>query len=413
MSTQNVLFDAPGPRGRRTILIGNVVGVVVVLGVLAVVVQRFADKGQFAADLWSPLVHADAWTNFLIPGLVDTLEAAAMSIVLALAFGLVFGLGRLASSRTVRWVSGTIVEFFRAVPVLLMMIFFFYVFAVYDVFRSEYVPLAAVVVSLTLYNGAVVAELVRSGVHGLPSGQREAALATGLTSGQSLRSIEVPQALSAMLPALLSQLVVVLKDSALGSAIGYTELLQQARRLGAKDGNILQSLLVAAVIFIIVNYLLTLVAGRVRRRRRHTGEVRARSPSRPPSPRTSASPRSPGWATAAASDRAPGSGRTEHDRRPAHPSGWAGSLSASRVPARHTTSRSSTAAGIPRGKVTTASSVEVGSDGRGAGVSPAWARRSASGLGQSAQASMSSRAAISSRSAPSSALIAASAGPGA
>lgn len=270
MSTQNVLFDAPGPRGRRAIMVGNVVGVVVVLAVLAVVARRFADKGQFAADLWTPLVHADAWTNFLIPGLVDTLEAAAMSIVLALVFGLVFGLGRLASSRTVRWVSGTIVEFFRAVPVLLMMIFFFYVFAVYNVFQSAYVPLAAVVVSLTLYNGAVVAELVRSGVHGLPRGQREAALATGLTSGQSLRSIEVPQALSAMLPALLSQLVVVLKDSALGSAIGYTELLQQARRLGAKDGNMLQSLLVAAVIFIVVNYLLTLVAGRARRRRRRS-----------------------------------------------------------------------------------------------------------------------------------------------
>jgi len=271
MSTQNVLFDAPGPRGRRTIMIGNVVGVLVVLGILAIVVRGFAENGQFAADLWTPFLHADAWTNFLLPGLLNTLKAAAISIVLALAFGLVFGLGRLASSRTVRWVSSVVVEFFRAVPVLLMMIFFFYLFAVYNVFQSEYVPLAAVVVSLMLYNGAVVAELVRSGVHGLPRGQREAALAVGLSSGQSLRTVEVPQALSAMLPALLSQLVVVLKDSALGYVIGYLELLQQARHLGAADGNILQSLLVAAVIFIIVNYLLTVVAGRVRRRRRPAG----------------------------------------------------------------------------------------------------------------------------------------------
>jgi len=271
MSTQNVLFDAPGPRGRRRILVGNVVGVLIVLGVLALVVQRFAENGQFAAALWTPFLHADAWVNFLLPGLVKTLEAAALAIVLALVFGLVFGLGRLASSRTVRWLSSIVVEFFRAVPVLLMMIFFSFLFSVYNVFQSAYVPLAAVVVSLMLYNGAVVAELVRSGVHGLPRGQREAAMAVGLTSGQSLRSIEVPQALSAMLPALLSQLVVVLKDSALGYTIGYLELLQQARHLGAKDGNILQSLLVAAVIFIVVNYLLTLVAGRVRRRRRRTG----------------------------------------------------------------------------------------------------------------------------------------------
>lgn len=271
MSGPSVLFDAPGPRGRRRILVANVVGVLVVLAGAAVVVHGFAVNGQFAADLWKPLVHSDAWVNFFLPGLVKTLQAAAFSIVLALVFGLVFGLGRLASNRLVRWASSVVVEFFRAVPVLLMMIFFFYLFASNNVFRSEYNPLAAVVVSLTLYNGSVVAELVRSGVHGLPRGQREAGLAIGLTSGQSLRTVEVPQALSAMLPALLSQLVVVLKDSALGYTIGYSELLQQSRRLGAADGNILQSLLVAAVVFILVNYALTTLAQRVRRRRRSSG----------------------------------------------------------------------------------------------------------------------------------------------
>lgn len=268
MSESTVLFDAPGPRGRRLIALFNVVGGLVVVGGLAIVVHAFAENGQLAGDLWSPLFTADAWTNFFLPGLLSTLKAAALSIVLALVFGVLFGMGRLASARWVRWVCGVVVEFFRAVPVLLMMIFFFYYFAYNEVFQSDYVPLAAVVVSLMLYNGSVIAELVRSGVHNLPRGQREAGLAVGLTTGQSLRSIEVPQALSAMLPALLSQLVVVLKDSALGYAIGYTELLQQSRRLGAAYGNILQSLLVAAVIFIVVNIALTSLARRVGRRRR-------------------------------------------------------------------------------------------------------------------------------------------------
>lgn len=271
MTSGNVLFDAPGPRGRRLVLVGNVVGALVVVALAAVVVRGFGANGQLDADLWRPLLRWDSWADFLLPGLRSTLEAAAIAIVLALVFGLLFGLGRLASSRLVRWASSLVVEFFRAVPVLLMMIFFSYLFAVNGVFRTEYVPLAAVVVSLMLYNGSVVAELVRSGVHSLPRGQREAGLAVGLTSGQSLRSIEVPQALSAMLPALLSQLVVVLKDSALGYAIGYTELLQQSRRLGAADGNILQALLVAAVLFILVNYALTTVAQRVRRRHRPAG----------------------------------------------------------------------------------------------------------------------------------------------
>src|SRR3954453_22128246 len=123
------------------------------------------------------------------------------------------------------------------------------------------VPLVAVVLGLTFYNGSVFAELVRSGVHGLPHGQREAALAVGLTRGQSLRFVEVPQALIAMLPALASQLVVILKDTALGAIITYPDLLDAARRLGSGNGNILQALLVAAGIFIVINYTLTRLAG--------------------------------------------------------------------------------------------------------------------------------------------------------
>lgn len=270
MNQSTVLFDAPGPRGRVLIAIGNVVGALVVLAGLWFVYGLLNVNGQFSSELWRPLLTSDAWLNFFLPGLRATLEAAAIAIVLALVFGLVFGLGRLAGSRWVRAVSGVVVEFFRAVPVLLMMIFFSFWFATYNVFQSQFVPIAAVVVSLMLYNGSVIAELVRSGVHGLPRGQREAALAIGLTSGQSLRLVEVPQAVRAMLPALMSQLVVVLKDSALGYTIGFAELLAQSRRLGSAYGNILQSLFVAAIIFIIVNVLLTAGAQRVGRRRRAT-----------------------------------------------------------------------------------------------------------------------------------------------
>ena len=127
-------------------------------------------------------------------------------------------------------------------------------------------PYYAVIAALTLYNGSVIAELVRSGVRSLPRGQREAAAAVGMTSTQSLRLVEVPQALIAMLPSLLSQFVVILKDSALGYLIGFFELLQYARQLGSGNGNILQSLVVAAMIFIVINFLLTWAATRLSRR---------------------------------------------------------------------------------------------------------------------------------------------------
>jgi glutamate transport system permease protein len=254
---QTVLFDVSGPRARRITLVGSIVGALVVLGVVALVLARLGEKGQLAPELWIRAVDANAWENYYLPGLVYTVRAAAVAILGALVFGLLFGLGRLAQNVVVRMVSGLVVEFFRAVPVLLMMIFFWLLFAINDVPNPSF---WGVIVGLVLYNGAVVAELVRSGVYGLPSGQREAALSIGLTRGQSLRSVELPQALVAMLPALVSQLVVVLKDSALGQIIAYTELLSFSRRLGSGQGNILQALTVAAILFIIINWALTRLA---------------------------------------------------------------------------------------------------------------------------------------------------------
>ncbi|MBE7698902.1 amino acid ABC transporter permease [Oerskovia sp. Sa1BUA8] len=274
---QTVLFDAPGPRGRRTIVIGNVIGAVVVAGIAAYALVLLGREDQLTAEKWQPIFTADAWENFFLPGIVDTLRAAGVAIVGAIVFGLLFGIGRLSALRAVRWLSGLVVEFFRAVPVLLMMIFFWLFLAQLKVPDA---PFWAVVIALVLYNGSVVAELVRSGVYGLPKGQHEAALAVGLTRGQSLRSVEVPQALIAMLPALVSQLVVVLKDTALGYIITYTELLQESRRLGSAYGNILQALLVAAVLFITINYVLSKVAEILARRLkgRTAGPVRAATP---------------------------------------------------------------------------------------------------------------------------------------
>ena len=263
MSAQQVLFDAPGPRARRTILIGNIIGVLIVLGVVAWMISALADRGQLTAAMWSPFLEGRTWEFFILPGLLNTLRAAGVSIITAVLFGLVFGVGRLSHAAPIRWVAGTVVEFFRAVPVLLMMIFFWLALGTSGLVPPQDSPFLAVVIALTLYNGSVIAELVRSGVHGLPKGQREAGMAIGLTRTQSLGNVEVPQALIAMLPALVSQFVVILKDSALGFIITYPELLQGVRRLGVGEGNIIPSLLVAAAIFIVINFALSSLATRL------------------------------------------------------------------------------------------------------------------------------------------------------
>ena len=277
----STLFDVPGPVARRRMVWVNIAAALVVAGIGVLVLLRLGSKGQLNPDLWAPFLTASPWVNYLLPGLLDTLKAAAISIVTAGIFGFVFGLGRLSGSRTVRVVSGAIVEFFRAVPVLLMMIFFYLGLGQMRILDPSDVPLVAVVLGLTFYNGSVFAELVRSGVHSLPRGQREAALAVGLRDSQSLRLVEIPQALIAMLPAIASQLVVILKDTALGAIITNPDLLDAARRFGSGNGNILQSLVVAALIFIVINYGLTKVAdalaGRVGR---HTaGRAKAEAPS--------------------------------------------------------------------------------------------------------------------------------------
>lgn len=263
MSAQSVLFDAPGPKARRNVLIVNVLAVIGVVVVAWIVLGMLAERGQLEPSRWINAVNGNAWSNYYIPGLQFTLQSAAIAVVTSVVFGLLFGFLRLAPFKAIRAVSGLIVEFFRAVPVLLMMVFFYQVFAMLGragLIPSGDGPYFAVIVALTLYNGAVIAELVRSGVKSLPKGQREAAAAIGMTPNTSLRLVEVPQALVAMLPSLLSQFVVILKDSALGYLIGFYELLQYSRQLGSGQGNILQTLVIAALVFIVINFLLTWLA---------------------------------------------------------------------------------------------------------------------------------------------------------
>lgn len=272
MST-SVLFDAPGPRGRARQRLIAFVGGLVILAFVVFAVWKLWEKGNLDPAKWTPFVTGSMWVDYLIPGLVNTLKAAAISIVLAALFGLVFGMGRLSPSSAVRWVSTVVVEFFRSVPVLVMMIAAFSLYAFNGVFEPDINPLAAVITGLTLYNGSVVAELIRSGVGSLPKGQAEAGLSIGLTRAQTLRSIQLPQAITAMLPALVSQLVVVLKDTALGQIITYPELLTTFSQIGSNWSNPVPALIVIAIIFIVINYVLTRVAAYVEQRLRARGRT--------------------------------------------------------------------------------------------------------------------------------------------
>jgi glutamate transport system permease protein len=272
-SEVQVLFDAPGPRAKRIYAGVAVVSAVLLLLVLWFVLDRLAEKGQLTADKWNPFLTGEIWTEYLIPGLIGTLVAAAIAIVLALTVGFLLGVGRLSTNRLIRTPCGIVVEFFRAVPVLVLMFFSYAVYSLYNVFPSDRLALAGVVTGLTLYNGAVVAELVRSGVGSLPKGQREAAFAVGLTQGKTMRLVLLPQAITAMLPALVSQLVVILKDSALGYVITYEDLLNTVDQIGSYQQNLIPAFIVVAAIYIAINWLLTVAANKVEERTRRRGHT--------------------------------------------------------------------------------------------------------------------------------------------
>ncbi|HEX7823539.1 MAG TPA: amino acid ABC transporter permease [Mycobacterium sp.] len=227
-------------------------------------------KGQLTAAKWEPFLTGNLWKTYLLPGIQGTLTAAVVSIVLALALGFLLGVGRLSHQPVIRWCSSIFVEFFRAVPVLVMMIFAYSLYALYDVVPSKYLALAGVITGLTFYNGAVIAEIVRSGVNALPKGQAEAASALGLRWGQTMRAILLPQAITSMLPVLISQLVVVLKDTAIGYQITFLEMVRQGTNVGAAYSNYIPALIVVALLMIAVNFTLSSIATWVERRLRRS-----------------------------------------------------------------------------------------------------------------------------------------------
>ncbi|PJF02067.1 amino acid ABC transporter permease [Streptomyces carminius] len=280
MSDMSVLYDAPGPRARARNILYSVVFLVLLALALWWVLDAMADKDQLDGEKWSPFVtDGRVWTTYLIPGLLNTLKAAALSILIALPLGALFGVARLSDRRWVRMTVGAVVEFFRAIPVLLMMFFANAAYAQFTDISSDLRPLYAVVTGLVLYNASVIAEIVRAGILSLPSGQTDAAKAIGMRKGQLMVYVLLPQAVTAMLPALVSQLVVIVKDTALGGALlGYEELLNQVRLIAANYGaNTIAAFTVVALLFVVLNFLLTTFAGwlegRLRRGKRSSGAV--------------------------------------------------------------------------------------------------------------------------------------------
>ncbi|CAM5500392.1 amino acid ABC transporter permease [Kitasatospora aureofaciens] len=253
----SVLYDIPGPRTRTRYRLFGVLALLGIAGLLWYAVSALADNGQFDADLWDPFQY-NFVQQMIVDGLLSTLKAFGLAGAFSLALGALLASGTLSDHGPVRWVCTAIVQFFRAMPLLILIVALYYAFFAKD-------PMWALVLGLTLYNGSVQAEIIRSGVNAVPRGQGEAAYALGMRKTQVMSTILVPQAVRSMLPSMIGQLVVTLKDTSLGYIITYNELLFMGKKIASQPMNAagfpyIPVVLVIAPIYIALCLLLTALA---------------------------------------------------------------------------------------------------------------------------------------------------------
>ena len=264
--TAPLLADALGPRARRRAAVISVVAAAVVAAIVLVALRRFGDRGQLEWDRWSYFVKPEV-LRFLWGGLYNTLRLAGAAMAAAVAAGFVLALLRLARNVLVRWAAAAWIEVFRGLPLVLQMFFAYLGLPKLGVDLS---PFQAALVGLGFYNSAILAEIFRAGILSLERGQREAALGIGLTDGQAMRLVILPQAVRRMIPALVSQLVTLLKDTSLALIVAYDELLRrfQLAAKGVTPSAELQGFILGACVYIMICFSLSRLARRLEQRQR-------------------------------------------------------------------------------------------------------------------------------------------------
>ncbi|WP_329613080.1 amino acid ABC transporter permease [Streptomyces brevispora] len=263
------LYDIPGPLTRKRHLVYGVVSTILILALVGWVIYLLFDTDQFTSAKWSPFAYKGI-QELLLRGLGNTLKAFGYAAVLSLVLGAVLAVGRLSYHRPVRWVATVLVEFFRAMPVLVMIFFIFVALKVQ--------PLPALVAGLTLYNGSVLAEVFRTGINSVERGQHEAAFALGMRKTQVMTFVLAPQAVRAMLPTIISQLVVALKDTSLGYLITYEEFLHAGKLIASNldyDLPFIPVVMVISPIYIGMCMLLSWFATWVAKRERRNPKTEA------------------------------------------------------------------------------------------------------------------------------------------
>ena len=272
-SIRDRLYEAPGPRTRRRITIFTVLALIAILCLIISIVRQFASTGQLAARYWNFFTQWSTW-RYLGLGLLSTLRAALTAAVIAIALGFLMMRGKLRRFKPLKWVSTALIEFTRGVPTLLLIYFFFLViprmgFQIGAFWR--------ITLPCAISASGIIAEAFRSGVNAVPKGQTEAGLSLGLSDLRVFYQVVFPQAIRFVIPSLISELVIVLKDTTFAYVVSYPDLMQNARVLITNHDALLSVYLVTAVIYILINYGLNKLSDRLARRSRLPSQTAGRA----------------------------------------------------------------------------------------------------------------------------------------
>ena len=249
-TAEEALFENPDAKTAALIRAGTVAAVAALVGLGVLIVRQFQVAGQLEARYWDFFARASTW-RYLLSGLAGTLASALMAALIALTVGLVFLAGRLSQVAPVRWLSVACIEFLLGVPNLLRIYFCFLILPPLGIKMSSYWMITA---PIGLGTAAVVAEVYRAGVLAVPRGQSEAAASLSLSRFQTFIYIVFPQALRYVVPSLVAQLVIVVKDTTFGYVVTYAELMQNAKVLVANYNSLVPVYLIVALIYGLLNY---------------------------------------------------------------------------------------------------------------------------------------------------------------
>lgn len=261
-SMRDALYEEPGPKTRRKMLVGTALSLAALAALVAWVVYRFWVTGQLAPKYWELFSWRTTW-RYLFAGLEGTFAVALTAAVLSIILGMLLMLGRTSHLRVLIVVCAVLTNVLRGIPSLLFIYFFFFAMPNLGIKMPAFWMLC---IPVTLAASGVLAEVFRAGVNAVPRGQTEAGLSIGLSRWKVKTKIVLPQAVRLVIPSLISQLVVVVKDTALAYVVSYPDLMQNAQVLRTNYDALVSTFLVVALIYIVINYLINKAAVLVSRR---------------------------------------------------------------------------------------------------------------------------------------------------